>query len=156
MSNVSPLVNPPSPQPPSRRPATEADVPFLLALRTESLGPHYLAAGIPQSPPDREAKVRLHFDCTEIIESQERSVGMLKVLRAQSEWRLVQIQLVASHRCTGIGSLLVGALVEEAKVNQASLCLSVLKASPARRLYERSGFVVTSESENVFHMRAAG
>jgi GNAT superfamily N-acetyltransferase len=81
---------------------------------------------------------------------------MLKVHRAQSEWRLVQIQLVASHRGAGIGSYLIGALIEEARANQASLWLSVLKASPARRLYERSGFVVTSESANVFHMRAAG
>ena len=66
-----------------------------------------------------------------------------------------QIQLIASHRGVGIGGYLVGALIEEAKVSQASLCLLVLKASPAVRLYERSGFVVTSESEKVFHMRAA-
>jgi ribosomal protein S18 acetylase RimI-like enzyme len=116
------------------------------------MGPHYSAAGIPQSSADQEAKVRWHFECTEIFESPGESVGMLKVLRAPQEWRLIQIQILASHRGSGIGRSLVDMVVKEAKAERVSLSLSVLKVSPARRLYERAGFVVTSENENVFHM----
>jgi ribosomal protein S18 acetylase RimI-like enzyme len=55
-----------------------------------------------------------------------------------------------------MGSKLIRSVLAEARAIDLPLSLSVLKANPARRLYERLGFVVVAEGANVFHMRATG
>jgi ribosomal protein S18 acetylase RimI-like enzyme len=140
----------------SRRPATEADIPFLLALRAQTMEPHHLAAGIEHSLSDQEARVRSHFECAEIFELHGQPVGMAKILRGPSEWRIVQIQLLPSYQRNGMGTRLINSVLAEARAVGLPLSLSVLKVNPARRLYERLGFIVVSEGANVFHMRAMG
>jgi ribosomal protein S18 acetylase RimI-like enzyme len=140
----------------TRRSAREDDVPFLLQLRVQAMEPHQLLAGICHSPAEREARVRAHFECAQVIEMAGRPIGLLKLLRASDEWRVVQLQLLPEHQGAGIGSHLLGILVAQARDAGVPLTLSVLKANPARRLYERLGFEVTSEGERVFHMQATG
>ena len=53
--------------------------------------------------------------------------------------------MLPSLQGKSIGTKLLQSLVEEAREAGASLKLSVLKANPARRLYERMGFVVTPQ-----------
>ena len=139
----------------SRRRACEADVPFLRDLRAQTMEQHHLAAGIPQSYAENEAKVRAHFECAEILELDGQCIGLLKILREPTEWRVVQVQLLPEYQGSGIGGRLLGALVAQARDAGVSIALSVLKGNPARHLYERLGFEITSEGERVFHMQAA-
>src|SRR5438046_1557312 len=100
------------------------------------MDPHHLAAGITLSKADHGARVLSHFECAEILELGGQPIGLFKVLREPGEWRLVQVQIEPWRQRAGIGGHLIGSLVAEARTEGVALSLSVLKANPARRLYE--------------------
>ena len=52
----------------------------------------------------------------------------------------MDLAVLPPYRNLGIGSRLVSDLIAEASISGKPVCLHVLKASPAVRLYERLGF----------------
>lgn len=135
-----------------RRPATGADLPFLLALRRESMGPHLAAAGLHGSEEDYLVRVRHRFDCAEVLMLDGQPVGLLKLLRQPGQWQVLQFQLADVVRGQGIGRRLLEGLLADAARAGATVGLSVLKANPAKRLYEQLGFSVVGEDAHEFHM----
>ena len=86
-----------------------------------------------------------------IIEWQGQDIGALAVGRSPTHIQLTQIFIVPSHQNRGIGTSLIRELAREAKESGKPLRLLVLSVNPARRLYEREGFRVTSVTpEGVF------
>jgi ribosomal protein S18 acetylase RimI-like enzyme len=73
--------------------------------------------------------------------------GRLIVHRTHEELHLVDIALLPQHRNIGIGTALLQRIFGEATATQKPVRLSVLKDSRAGRLYQRLGFVKTSETE---------
>lgn len=142
----------PGAMPLRRRPATEADLPFLLALRRESMGPHLASAGLHGSDEDHLVRVRHRFDCAEILMLDGQPVGLLKLLREPGRWKILQVQLAENVRGRGIGRRLLKDLLADATHAGATVDLSVLKANPAKRLYEQLGFCVVGEDAHEFHM----
>ncbi len=136
----------------TRRPATEADLPFLLALRRESMGPHLAAADLPGTDEDYLVRVRHRFDCAEILLLHGQPVGMLKLLCEPAQWHVLQLQLSESIRGQGVGQGLLEDLLADAARAGVAVGLSVLKANPAKRLYERLGFSIVGEDAREFHM----
>jgi ribosomal protein S18 acetylase RimI-like enzyme len=53
----------------------------------------------------------------------------------------------------GLGTTILGDVIEHARMGRRPVSLQVLKVNPARRLYERLGFVISGESETHFQMR---
>ena len=141
---------------PFLRPATEADVPFLLALREQTMTRHQSASGLQPSSEEREQRVRYRYECAHIIEHEGRAAGLFKVARDGLDWQLVQIQLAPELQGRGVGEALIRQLIAEARDAGASLSLNVLHANPARRLYERLGFVVVGAGEHEYQMRLGG
>ena len=137
----------------SFRAATRADLPFLVELRRRTMSPHQLASGVFPSGDEQRERVLARFECAQIILFSEEPVGLLKVARDGLEWQLLQIQLVPERQGSGLGGKIVGNLVEEAKAAGASLQLRVLRANPARRLYERLGFRIAGEEPHAYQMR---
>ncbi len=137
----------------SLRPATEADVAYLLALRDQTMSRHQLASGLQPSSEERERRVRYRYECAQIIEREGRAAGLLKVTRDGLDWQLVQIQLAPELQGRGVGAALIRELIAEARDAGASLCLNVLHQNPARHLYERLGFVVVGDGEHEYQMR---
>lgn len=137
----------------TRRPATEADVPFLLRLRRESMDRHLGASGASTEESDHLDRIRHRLDCADILLDDGDPVGLLKVARDGDAWTVIQIQLAAAVRGRGIGRTLLEQIIAEARAAGATLGLSVLKANPARALYERLGFVVIGESGHEYVMR---
>ncbi|MEO8180374.1 MAG: GNAT family N-acetyltransferase [Deltaproteobacteria bacterium] len=135
-----------------RRAATEADVPFLLELRRQTLVEYLRASGVPQSEAELEQRVRLRFDCAEIVSWQGEPIGLFKAVREGTDWTLLQIQLAPEHQGRGIGAQLICALLLEAQQHGAAVRLSVLRANPALRLYQRLGFVVLGEAPHSFYL----
>jgi ribosomal protein S18 acetylase RimI-like enzyme len=135
-----------------RRPATEADLPFLLALRRESMGPHLATAGLQGSDEDYLVRVRHRFDCAEVLMFNGQPVGLLKLLREPGQWRVLQLQLSDAVRGQGIGRRLLEGLLSDAARAGVTVGLSVLKANPAKRLYQQLGFSVVGEDAHEFHM----
>jgi GNAT superfamily N-acetyltransferase len=86
-----------------------------------------------------------------LIEHEGLAVGALAVERHATHIQLTQIYILPSHQNRGIGTSLVRELAREAKETGRPLRLRVLSVNPARTLYEREGFKVTSVTpERVF------
>jgi len=93
------------------------------------------------------------FECAELLLQDGVPAGLLKVARDGSDWQIIQIQLIPELQGRGLGAELLSEVIAEAVAAEATLRLSVLKANPARALYERLGFVVEGESDNQYNMR---
>jgi ribosomal protein S18 acetylase RimI-like enzyme len=137
----------------ARRPATQEDVPFLLALRQRTMNGHVVASGAEVSDAHHMARLMHRFECAEVLLHEGEPVGLLKVSRDPREWVLIQIQLAPGYQGGGIGTRLLAEVVAEAERAGVDLTLSVLKANPARALYARFGFLVERESEFSCEMR---
>jgi len=98
-------------------------------------------------------RVLFRLDCAQVILLANQPVGLLKVSRDGKDWDLIQIQLAPSFQGQGFGTQLIQSVITEARHAGASLKLDVLKANPARRLYERLGFTVVTEKAHIFEMR---
>ena len=136
-----------------RRPATEADVPFLLELRRQTMTEHQIAAGLVPSEAERRERVLVRYEHAEILQQGGNPVGLWKVTRDGRDWDLIQIQLVPELQGQGLGRQLIEALIAEATAAGASIQLNVLKGNPARRLYERLGFRALKDEDHFTTMR---
>jgi ribosomal protein S18 acetylase RimI-like enzyme len=97
---------------------------------------------------------RTHFPSAEslVIELNGEPVGRLYVDRGPTELRLMDIALLPQHRGQGIGGHLVRGLLDEAAAAGVPVSLHVEAHNPARRLYERLGFVVVEPGEVYLRM----
>lgn len=87
-----------------------------------------------------------------IITLDGRDIGALAIERHDTHIQLTQLYILPSHQNRGIGTYLVRTLIEEAKASRKPLRLRVLSTNPARKLYEREGFRVTSQTSERFFM----
>lgn len=77
--------------------------------------------------------------------ADEQSAGRLYVDRWEQEIRIVDITLLPPFRGQGIGSSLLGSLIEESIASNKPLSIHVEKNNPAMRLYRRLGFLPIGE-----------
>ena len=137
----------------SRRAATQADIPFLLALRRETMDTYLVASGMQITDDVHLARLMHYFDCAEVLVRDGACVGLLKLLRLPEKWEIVQLQLAGDLQGRGIGRALLQELLADAARAQVAVELSVLKVNPARLLYERLGFKLVGEDEYEYRMR---
>jgi len=135
------------------RRVTGSDLDFLIDLRRITMWPHFENSGCVIDERAQIERVHYRLDCARIITSGGADVGLFKVVRDTDPWELAQIQLLPSHQQQGLGGQLVRQLVEEARVAGRSVVLDVLRANPARHLYERAGFRVVGEEPHSYVMR---
>lgn len=138
------------------RPATDDDREFLVGLYASTR-----AAELDQvqwQPGQREAFVRMQFDLQDrqyrehnprgsfdVIEADGRPVGRLYVDRRPTDIRIVDVALVPEHRGRGIGTALLGRILDEAAASGRTASIHVEVTNPAAALYERLGFEVVAE-----------
>jgi ribosomal protein S18 acetylase RimI-like enzyme len=79
----------------------------------------------------------------EIVEVDGCRVGRLCTDRSGEAIHLIDIALLSEHRCGGLGGAIVRSLLAEAAAAAIPVSLHVELHNPARRLYERLGFVAT-------------
>ena len=80
---------------------------------------------------------------------------MCRILWIEDEADRVYIDYVAilpRFRNQGIGAQVVQEVIAAAAAKGQPVALQVLRGNPARRLYERLGFVVTEETAEHFRM----
>jgi ribosomal protein S18 acetylase RimI-like enzyme len=117
------------------------------------------------SEEEQVSFLRIQFECqrhsykqqyphleNKIILFTDRKVGRILVSRTGGEIVLVDIALLPEYRDKGIGTTLVTELQQEATSISTNLRLSVLRNSPAQRLYERLGFRATDQNEMYIKM----
>ncbi|HTE20911.1 MAG TPA: GNAT family N-acetyltransferase, partial [Armatimonadota bacterium] len=67
------------------------------------------------------------------------------VARWAEEIRIVDIALLPEHRGGGVGTMLIRRLFDEGDASGRKVSIHVEIFNPARRLYERLGFVQAAE-----------
>ena len=97
---------------------------------------------------------REHFDpaICKIIVWQGVDIGVIAVSRRTTEIFLNNIQLLPAYQNQGIGRQLIELLIGEAAWKDIPVTLQVLKVNPARKLYERLGFLVIGETPTHYQM----
>ncbi|SDT96921.1 GNAT family N-acetyltransferase [Halopseudomonas salegens] len=85
---------------------------------------------------------RSHYSDTlrQLIRIDGALAGRLYVQRREHELRIVDIALLPEYRGRGIGALLLGQVLEEARAASKAVRIHVEKNNPAYRLYQRLGF----------------
>lgn len=91
---------------------------------------------------------------TRIVVVDGQDIGMLQVFRREAEVHLSNVRLLPAYQGKGVGTRLISDVLQDAHGRGQPVTLSVFKVNPARRLYERLGFVLVSEDEQRYHMVA--
>lgn len=137
------------------RPATPGDRAFRWRLLVDTMRPHIEATW-----GWDEADQRRRFDAAgaltdrHVLELQGEAIGLLHVEFDARPVRLLNLQIAPAHQRQGHGAAVITAVIGRAGV--APVGLQVLKANPARRLYERLGFEVTDATQTHWRMLRAG
>jgi len=131
------------------RVAEKEDLEFLFSLLRASLGPYVEQTFGPWN--DEEQRTRF-FASTDpathrVIELEGHPVGCLDVRWLPDQVKLNRIFLLPAHQNRGIGTHLVREVAAKADAAGLPVRLRVFRVNPARRLYERLGFVATGETE---------
>ncbi|MFC4277098.1 GNAT family N-acetyltransferase [Achromobacter aloeverae] len=141
------------------RQATRDDVPALMALRRATMLEHLRSAGAPDDEASLLARVEYRLEDAQLAYLGDELIGLFKAHEMGDAWMLVQVQIAPARQGQGWGAALIGRLLERAASEGRSVVLHVLKTNPARRLYERLGFVIEGASEDgleyVMRWRAA-
>ena len=128
-----------------------ADAAFLLAVyaatRAEEL------AVVPWTDAEKDAFLRMQFRAQDrwwreqrpdavfdVILVDRQPAGRLYVDRRPEEIRIVDIALLPDHRAMGVGTLLIGRILDEGRTSGRPVTIHVERGNRARALYERLGF----------------
>ncbi len=145
------------------RPASPADAEFLYRVYASTRYEELAPAGWP--PEQVEAFLRMQFRAQDthyrtyfpatafdVILWDGEPAGRLYVDRRPAEIRVVDISLLPEYRGRGAGSALFAALFDEARAAGLPVTIHVEAFNPARRLYDRLGFVPIDTSGPVYHL----
>jgi len=91
----------------------------------------------------------------EIISHLGWDIGVMRVDRLPDHWFLAKLYLLPPFQGDGLESRLLERLIADAATVRLPLRLTVLEVDPARRFYERHGFVVTKTVPPRHHMEMA-
>ncbi|HEU4521836.1 MAG TPA: GNAT family N-acetyltransferase [Thermoanaerobaculia bacterium] len=94
-----------------------------------------------------------HYDTSEffIIEKDGRPIGRLYLDRQPEDLRIVDIALMPEWRGSGIGTMLLKEILEEAERSGTDVSIHVEHFNPAMKLYTRLGFEHV-DTNGVYHL----
>jgi GNAT superfamily N-acetyltransferase len=147
----------------SLRPATAGDETILLEIYKSSRGDDLRGLGWTEDRISEflgmQYEAQKHFfeseyqrATDEVILCEGQPAGRLIVERREHEIRCIDLALLPEHRNGGIGAFLIRRLQNEARREAKPLRLQVIRFNRAVNLFERSGFVRTSETGTHFQM----
>lgn len=129
------------------------DIHYLLWLRKVTMSDYMLNSGLEVNDKEQLNRINYNFDDAKIIYFDEEKIGLLKISERETEIEIVQIQLDPSFQGKGIGRLIFESIIKNAKNKNKTLFLSVLKANPAKKLYDSLGFKTINTTNDSFEMR---
>lgn len=88
----------------------------------------------------------------QIVALDGEPAGRLIIERREHEIRCVDLSLLPEHRNQGVGTFIISTLQSEATAANVPLRLQVIRFNRAVNLFERLGFVRTSETGTHFQM----
>jgi ribosomal protein S18 acetylase RimI-like enzyme len=138
------------------RAATQEDADFLYDVVKATMK-EYVAQVWGWDEAWQQAYFREHFEPSEdrIIVLEDEDIGVISVEQREGEVFLGKIYILPEYQGRGIGSRLINDVLEQAHQRGVPVTLQVIKVNPARRLYERLGFVEVGETATHYLMEAA-
>jgi len=137
-----------------RRAAAADDYAFALAIYVETIKPYTVACmeWIDAEQTARFARLWMPAE-VRVITADEMDAGWMQASENGPQVVLKQMYLAPRYQRQGIGSQILRLRLDEWAATNKAVVLGVLKNNPARRLYERLGFAVASETDTKFMMR---
>jgi GNAT superfamily N-acetyltransferase len=145
------------------RPVTPGDAPFLIQVYKSSRGEDLRELGWDEARIDEF--LGMQYDAQRAFEDKDfpeasddvilsagRPAGRLLLDSRETEIRCIDLALLPEFRNQGLGTLLLRRLQQEAVAANKPLRLQVIRFGRALSLFERLGFVRTSESGTHFQM----
>lgn len=132
------------------RPATVDDIEFIFGLRVKTMKPFFDAALGWNEAKERE-NASGELTNAEIVMVGQKRVGVIKVIPSADELHLHQMQILPENQKKGIGAELVRRAIKRSEKSKKPITLFVVKNTPAKRLFEQFGFLVTNDFE--YHCR---
>ncbi|HEV2964276.1 MAG TPA: GNAT family N-acetyltransferase [Candidatus Angelobacter sp.] len=143
------------------RPVSDQDDDFLLSVYASTRIAEL--AQVPWSPEQKEVFVRMQFNAqkqhyaTEYPQANHDlicvdgvPVGRLYLARDADALHILDITVLPEHRNSGIGSFLLGQVIEEARSEGRPVTIYIETFNPSLRLFERLGF--RKDKENGFQL----
>jgi GNAT superfamily N-acetyltransferase len=128
------------------RPGTAGDYRFALALYLATMRPYTEELMVWDEVKQRNSFEALwQAESVRMVTFQRKVIGWLQVAENQTEVLLQQFFISPEYQGRGIGTVVLDRLLLEWDLRKKPIKLTVLKNNPARRLYERRGFVVVAE-----------
>jgi ribosomal protein S18 acetylase RimI-like enzyme len=137
------------------RPALDADIAFLLALRKVTMTEHLARAGEPVDEAAHHARLLHRYNAARIVCIDGAAAGLLKAHRTETARVVVQLQILPELQGRGFGERALRTVLLAAQADGLPVTLDVLRGNPARHLYERLGFDIVGEDKTQFHMSRA-
>ncbi len=145
----------PTPNPlPTLRPAGTGDLELLWRLHRATMR-EYVDRTWGWDEEDQRRRFVEDFDPEglQVVELGGRAIGRLSVRRRPEDIFLASIEIAPELQDRGIATVLIRDLCAEADRRRVPLGLTVLRVNPARRLYERLGFLCVEETATHYVMR---
>jgi GNAT superfamily N-acetyltransferase len=136
------------------RQSNTADAPLFYRVIDQTMRNFIIATwgGWDESRVQRESHEDSGSPNAQVIQVRNTAVGVFLVERGPTHIQLEQIYLLPEYQRMGIGTVLINGLITEAEQSKVPIRLRVLAVNPAKRFYERFGFVVTAATPEFFCM----
>ena len=145
------------------RPETDGDLPFLMQVFASTRADELALA--PWTPDQKRAFLvhqfgaqRLHYrtyypDASfGVLERHGSAIGRLYVDERQTRVHILDIALIPEARGGGIGTAILSAIQDHARIQGKGVDIFVERINPAKSLYDRMGFKVVREEEIYLEM----
>jgi len=138
------------------RPARESDHEFLVAVYASTRAPEM--ERVPWSPEQKDAFVRMQYTAQtshyaaefpqgthEVICAGEVPVGRLYLVRAENEFKILDVAVLPEYRRRGTGSMVVRRIQDEARQAGKPVTVYVETFNPSLQLFRELGFHTAAE-----------
>lgn len=132
-------------------PATTDDIEFIFQLRVKTMKPVFKDTLGWNDAAERE-KAADELTHARIVIFDQQKIGVIKVIPKTDELHFHQIQILPEYQRKGIGAELIRQTILRSENSQKPITLFVVKGTPAKNLYEKSGFMVTDDFEHSCRM----
>ncbi|MEM7277708.1 MAG: GNAT family N-acetyltransferase [Pseudomonadota bacterium] len=133
-------------------PASAEDIDFLLQLRMETMDQQLVSHGVELSAEQHLERVEHELSNCFLIVAGGQKIGAVKFVTCDSSLEILQLQIKPGNQGKGYATIVLNELIAKARGAERSMKLSVLKQSPALRLYRRLGFRVIGEDGHEYQM----